>query len=356
MTDNDNATGAGSGPRSRRERVVGRTPSIERRYLDASTDAEEHVHLSAEEREPRTSDVDAKSDRRAERTVVFFFLLAGAAGVAFMVAFVLTDVGGMDSVQWSNHWLGLTMAVSFFAIGAGIVHWVRRLMPQEEGAQERDPLPSSMAEKKTFNDYFMTGAEATGITRRPMLRRSLLAALVPLGVAPLFLLRGLGAQMPFEGMHHTVWRRGLRLVVYGTNEPVRPADFATPGSLLTVIPEGYEHDLQVLAKATVQIIKMRPGELKGPETNLDWVVDGIVAYSKICTHVGCATGLYEDSTKYILCPCHQSTFDAARGCKVIFGPAARPLPQLPLGLDEEGYLVAMGDFPVPAGPSFWGRG
>lgn len=355
MTDNDHGSAA-SERRPRRERVVGRTPSIERRYLDASTDAEEHVHLSAEERSPRTTDVEPKSAKRAERVVVFFFLLAGAAGVGFMVAFALTDVGSMESVQWSNHWLGLTMGVAFLAIGAGIVHWVRRLMPQEEVVQERDPLPSSMAEKKAFTDYFMTGARATGITRRPMLRRSLLAALVPLGVAPLFLLRGLGAQMPFEGMYHTVWRRGLRLVVYGTNEPVRPADFAAPGSLLTVIPEGYEHDLQALAKATVQIIKMRPGELKEPETNLDWVVDGIVAYSKICTHVGCATGLYEDSTKYILCPCHQSTFDAARGCKVIFGPAARPLPQLPLGVNEEGYLVAMGDFPVPAGPAFWGRG
>ncbi len=88
----------------------------------------------------------------------------------------------------------------------------------------------------------------------------------------------------------------------------------------------------------------------------NWNVGGIVAYSKICTHVGCPAALYEQTTHHILCPCHQSTFDALDSAKVIFGPAARPLPQLPIGVDSEGYLIAKSDFNEPVGPSFWERG
>lgn len=351
MTDSDKHDGNGAGRRPKRE--IGTPTAASQRHLLA--DSEEHTHPAAEHPSLKATDVEQKASKRSERTVASLFLLAGAASVGFMIAYVVIDVGTITEVAQSNRWLGLSMTVAFFAFGAGIVHWVRTLMPHEDVVQEREPMPSSMEEKKAFTDYFISGSESTGITKRPLLRRTLLAGLVPLGVAPLILLGGLGGSMPFKQLHHTVWRKGLRLIIYGSGEPVKPEDFAKPGSLLTVIPEGYEHDLDVLADATVQIIKMRPGELQ-PPTNLDWTVDGIVAYSKICTHVGCATGLYEDSTHYILCPCHQSTFDASRGCKVIFGPAGHPLPQLPLGLDSEGYLVAMGDFPVPVGPSFWGRG
>ncbi len=89
---------------------------------------------------------------------------------------------------------------------------------------------------------------------------------------------------------------------------------------------------------------------------MGWVVDGIVAYSKLCTHVGCPVGLYQAQEALLLCPCHQSTFDVLAGAEPIFGPAARPLPQLPLAVDDEGYLVATGDFEAPVGPGFWDRG
>lgn len=352
MTEHDAHGGGGSNGRRRRE--IG-TPLETRQHLLRAEDAEELTRAAAEQPEPRSSDVDPRATKRAERTVSALFLLGGAAGIGFMVAYVVTDMGGVVDVKWHTRWIGLCMTAAFFAFGAGLVHWGRRVMAHEELVQERDPLPSSMEEKREFVDYFMSSGEATGISKRPLLRRSLLAGLVPLGVAPLFLLRGLGDDLPFDKLHHTVWRKGLRLVIYGTGEPVKPADFAVPGSLLTMIPEGYEHDLDVLADATIQLIKMRPAELK-PPTRLDWTIEGIVAYSKICTHLGCATGLYEDTTHYILCPCHQSTFDASRGCKVIFGPAGHPLPQLPLGLDAQGYLVAMGDLEAPPGPPFWSRG
>ena len=348
MPDNEKSNGGGSPRRTRR---VGGTPSTSQQHVPSAP-------ATSTETSEATGTTGPKASKRAERTAAFFFLLAGAGGIGFMIAYVTLDLGTIWELKWSNQMLGLSMAVAFFGMGIGMVIWSRHVMRDEEVEGLREPLPSSMEEKREFMEYFLDSGEGSGL-KRPLLRRSLLAALVPLGIAPLFLLGGLGGGFPYRkgghGMYHTVWRQGLRLVIYGTGEPIRSEDLASPGSILTVIPEGYEHELNVLADATVQIIKFRPDELK-PPTRLDWVVDGIVAYSKICTHVGCATGLYEDTTHYILCPCHQSTFDASRGCEVVFGPAGHPLPQLPLGVDAEGYLVSTADFPVPPGPSFWGRG
>lgn len=350
--DRDHAERAEHAPRRRRSPAEPR-----QRYLlpAGRSPGREQPAQPAQHPEFRIDDSDPRRTRVIELIIAGLFLLAAAAGVGFMIAYVTIDVGSLAEVTWSTRWLGTCMTVALLATGIGVVLWVRGLMPQAEVTQEREPLPSAEEDRQEAYGYIMAGARAARLPRRPLLRRTLLTAAVPLVVAPVFLLRGLAGKMPFRQMYHTVWRRGMRLIVYGTGEPIRPVDFATPGSLLTVVPEGYEHDLNVLADATVQIIKFRPGELK-PPTRLDWVVEGIVAYSKICTHVGCATGLYEDTVQQILCPCHQSTFDAAHGCRVIFGPASRPLPQLPLEVDEEGYLVAAGDFPVPVGPSFWGRG
>jgi ubiquinol-cytochrome c reductase iron-sulfur subunit len=191
----------------------------------------------------------------------------------------------------------------------------------------------------------------------------MLLATAPLALAPLVLLRDLGP-LPQTDLRHTVWKKGTLAVTLGGLRPLRPADISTPGSLITVIPRGYQDDANALAKAGVILIKFAPGELHIP-TNYDggtlvstmnWTIDNIVAYSKICTHVGCPVALYEQTTHHILCPCHQSTFDAANGANVIFGPAARALPQLPLMLTSEGYLAAASDFTQPVGPSFWERG
>ena len=177
------------------------------------------------------------------------------------------------------------------------------------------------------------------------------------------LLRDMGP-LPGTSLRHTVWSPGRRLLVYGTNTPITPADFSAPGSMITIVPEGYEDDPDALVKAGVILIKFRPGELDIPVRTqgstlvgtMNWTVDNIVAYSKICTHIGCPVALYEQTTHHILCPCHQSTFDASTGATVIFGPAARPLPQLPMTVNTDGYLVAKSDFTQPVGPSFWERG
>jgi ubiquinol-cytochrome c reductase iron-sulfur subunit len=189
-------------------------------------------------------------------------------------------------------------------------------------------------------------------------------ATAPLAVAPLVLLRDLGP-LPGTSLRHTVWAPGMRALVYGTNLPLMPSEFTEPGSMITVVPEGFQDDQDALAKAGVILIKFRPEDVTGFPDRYDgktllgtknWMVDDIVAYSKICTHVGCPVALYEQNTHHILCPCHQSTFDATKGAEVIFGPAARPLPQLPLTTNSDGYLVAKSDFQEPVGPSFWERG
>jgi ubiquinol-cytochrome c reductase iron-sulfur subunit len=100
---------------------------------------------------------------------------------------------------------------------------------------------------------------------------------------------------------------------------------------------------------------MSPEELRSTQGE-GWDYQGIVAFSKVCTHVGCPIALYEHRTHHLLCPCHQSTFDLADSANVVFGPAARRLPQLPISVDSEGYLIAQSDFQEPVGPSFWERG
>jgi ubiquinol-cytochrome c reductase iron-sulfur subunit len=300
------------------------------------------------------------------------FVLAFLAGCGFIAAYVGLEVGsstipkgGNDvvAVLRSNLALGTSLAVALLALGTGSLIWVRHLTPNIEIAEERHELRSEPEQRKAFKREFAEGAAISQITRRPLLRRTLLLATAPLALAPLVLLRDLGP-LPQTDLRHTVWRKGLKAVTYGTLRPLRSADIATPGSMITVIPEGYENDPDALAKAGVILIKFAPGELHIPTNynggtlvnSMNWTVDNIVAYSKICTHVGCPVALYEQTTHHILCPCHQSTFDAANGANVIFGPAARALPQLPLMVDKDGYLAAASDFTQPVGPSFWERG
>jgi len=137
------------------------------------------------------------------------------------------------------------------------------------------------------------------------------------------------------------------------------------GTLVSAVPEGIdevmeeEGNLNALAKAAVMLIKMDPNEIvadQTPEGDDSWTYEGILCFSKICTHVGCALGLYEQLTHHMLCPCHQSTFDLADKGTVIFGPAARSLPQLAITVDEDGYLIARDGFTEPVGPSYWERG
>ncbi len=305
---------------------------------------------------------DLNRAKKAERIVVACFLIAMLAGLGFLVAYGIIGVGTITRVLHSNLALGGTLSLAFLLLGIGAVVWVRHLMPDVELTEQRHALRSTDADRAAFKETFEEGAATSQFVKRPMVRRSLIAATVPLAVAPIFLLRDLGP-LPGTSLDHTVWRKGRRLVVYGTGRPITSAEFSSPGSIISVAPEGFQNNDDAMAKAAVIIIKFRPGQVHYTSANhavankvvQNWTVDNIVAYSKICTHVGCPAALYEQTTHHILCPCHQSTFDATQGARVLFGPATRPLPQLPIGLDSQGFLIATSDFHEPVGPSFWER-
>jgi ubiquinol-cytochrome c reductase iron-sulfur subunit len=349
-------------------------PTGPRRVIGTPSPAPKAVDVPVESGQPAFS-AEPENTRRAknaERLVAVLFVLAFLAGVGFIAAYVGLEIGigqipkganPVVAVLRSNLGLGTSLTVALLALGTGSMIWVRHLTPNIEIAEERHDLASTPEDRKAFQREFAEGAAISQVTRRPLLRRTMLLATAPLALAPLVLLRDLGP-LPETSLRHTVWRKGLRAVTLGGLRPLTPADISTPGSLITVIPEGFQNDDDALAKAGVILIKFAPGELHVP-TNYDggtlvstmnWTIDNIVAYSKICTHVGCPVALYEQTTHHILCPCHQSTFDAANGANVIFGPAARALPQLPLMLTSEGYIAAASDFTQPVGPSFWERG
>jgi ubiquinol-cytochrome c reductase iron-sulfur subunit len=350
-------------------------PSGPRRVIGTPSPAPRSVDVPVGQEEPSFSAEPSMAEhaKNAERIVAALFILAFLAGCGFIAAYVGLEVGtatlpkGANTVVAalrSNLALGTSLAVALLALGTGSMIWVRHLTPNIEIEEERHDLPSAPADRATFQRSFAEGAAISQITKRPLVRRTMLLATAPLALAPLVLLRDLGP-LPQTDLRHTVWRKGLRAVTLGGLRPLTPADLSIPGSMITVIPEGYQDDQDALAKAGVILIKFEPGQLNVP-TNVvggvtvstqNWTLDNsIVAYSKICTHVGCPVALYEQTTHHILCPCHQSTFDASTGATVIFGPAPRPLPQLPLALDSSGYIVAASDFTQPVGPSFWERG
>ena len=348
-----------SGP----SRVIG-TPSTAPQAVDTP--------VSPPEPPPIVEPPDTARADRAERVVAALFVLAFLAGCGFIAAYIGLEIGqstipkganNVVAVLRSNVALGTSLSVALLALGTGSMIWVRHLTPNIEIEEERHDLRSDPEQRRAFQKEFAEGAAISQVTRRPLVRRTLLLATAPLALAPLVLLRDLGP-LPQTDLRHTVGKKGLRAVTLGGLRPLTPADIPTPGSMITVIPEGYQDDDDALAKAGVILIKFAPGQLHVP-TNYDggtlvstmnWTIDNIVAYSKICTHVGCPVALYEQTTHHILCPCHQSTFDAANGANVIFGPAARALPQLPLMLTSEGYIAAASDFTQPVGPSFWERG
>jgi ubiquinol-cytochrome c reductase iron-sulfur subunit len=352
-------------------RVIG-TPPPTPRLLGSGDGAEAEAQHGAghgTELEPAEEELPTESDfpshaKNAEKIVAWCFLLAFVAGCGFIAAYVGLEVHSLDATLRSNLALGFSLSVVMLGLGAGALIWVRHLMPGAELTEIRHAPRSPAKDKEAFAEYWAEGTGASQFGKRPIVRRTLMLATLPLAAIPVVLLRDLGP-LPATSLRHTVWSPGRRLLVYGTNQPITPADFSAPGGMITIVPDGYQDNQDELAKAAVILIKFRPGELQIPTSyqgstlvgTMNWTVENsIVAYSKICTHVGCPVALYEQTTHHILCPCHQSTFDASTGATVIFGPAARPLPQLPLTTDAEGYLVAKSDFTQPVGPSFWERG
>jgi ubiquinol-cytochrome c reductase iron-sulfur subunit len=269
-----------------------------------------------------------------ERVVIVAFATAVAAALGLTVVY---SVGGQAQLE------GLFLGLALGGIGVGTVVWAQRFMPSEEVTEDRIDLASTDEEVRVFTRSFEAGEE--NLERRGLLVKLGLAALGALGLAALFPIRSLGPR-PGRGLKSTGYREGVRLVtVEGT--PLRPEALA-PGTILTVWPEGEEG----AADSPTLLIRTGVRDMKLAQPT----VGDVVAYSKLCTHTGCPVGLYQQQEQLLLCPCHQSTFDVVDGAQPIFGPAARPLPQLPIGVDDQGFFVALGDFPQPVGGGFWDRG
>ena len=310
---------------------------------------------------PRVTDLDPKKERRAERTVYTLFYLSIAGSIWAVAAYMAFPIHDSDpsSVRLNNLFIGVGITLALLAIGIGAVHWGKALMHEEEGVDLRHPVHGSEATTERAVEIFRQADEESGFNRRTLVRNSLIGALIAFPLPAVVLFRGLAPQDldPVEELSQTMWAKGVRLTRDPSGTPIKAAD-VTLGSAFHVIPEGLneaEDMLEQKAKAAVLLMRLKPEDLhvsKGRET---WNYDGIVAYSKICTHVGCPVALYEQQTHHLLCPCHQSQFDITHEAEVIFGPAKRPLPQLPITVDADGYLVARSDFHEPVGPSFWER-
>ncbi|MBC5825307.1 MAG: Rieske (2Fe-2S) protein [Candidatus Eremiobacteraeota bacterium] len=238
----------------------------------------------------------------------------------------------------------LAVALGSFAVALGA--WGKYLLPDEAVVEDRPPEPSPPSEREAAQEAFVGGKDE--ITRRLVLSSLLATGAGALGLAALLPLRSLGPR-PGTALFHTHWRHGARLV-RDDGRAIR-SDELEVGSVATVFPEGYVGD----ADAQAMLVRVRPDLLRLSPQRLAWAPLGYVAYSKVCTHVGCPVALYRQSTHELRCPCHQSTFDVLRGAAPVSGPAPRPLPQLPLTVGRDGFLRARGDFPEPIGPSFWTR-
>ncbi len=317
---------------------------------------------------PRLTDVDDAAANRATRQVATFFGLVPLLAVGFVVVYFAVpsewyiDFGLLHTTT-KNLLMGLCSGLALLFIGIGAVQWARQLMDDHEMVDYRHSASSSADDREYMLTELDKVIDESKITRRKVIGRSLIGALAALGLPLIVSFADLGPwptkKKRAETIEATIWAEGIRLVHDVTYEPIKAADVEI-GQLINGEPEnlkeleGAEYQTQK-AKAAIIVVRMDPNTIKIPESRKDWHVGGILCYSKICTHVGCPISLWEQQTHHLLCPCHQSTFDLGDSGLVVFGPAARALPQLPITTDGEGYLVARAGFDVPTGPSFFER-
>jgi ubiquinol-cytochrome c reductase iron-sulfur subunit len=283
----------------------------------------------------------ARNPRRAE-AVIGIFLFLGVIGFAGYGATYWQ--GGQTQVE------GIFLGLGLFCFGFGLSAWGKYLFPRGPFVEERHSHVSTEAEVDAMT------AAVSGRAKAMFRRRGFLGGLLGLGAAVMGvvlafpLIRSLGPA-PKKTFDRTNWRAGSRLVDIN-GRAIRARDLEV-GGVLTVFPEGF------VGNAMDQTMLIRPDSFNittapGRET---WGPQGYLAFSKVCTHAGCPVGLYQEQTQQLLCPCHQSLFDVGQGrpANPVFGPAPRPLPQLPLRIDRSGHLRAQSGYHEPVGPGFWER-
>jgi ubiquinol-cytochrome c reductase iron-sulfur subunit len=284
---------------------------------------------------------------RAERAVFALFLAAAACGIAFPVIYAV------DSIPNQTQFLGLSLGLCLAFLAAASILIGKRLVVTEE-VEEDYPPPGHPAEQETLDQLLEEGGDR--ITRRRLLVVGAGAAGTALGVALITPAASLGPAFHMAPFFRTPWRRG-RLLVDELDHAFL-ADDVEEETFYTAFPQGADREQ---LGAPIVVVRLPVNQLDLPTDRRGWAPHGIVAYSKICTHAGCAIALYRKPTfpptqprPALVCPCHYSTFDPARAGEVIFGPAGRALPQLPLLVDDAGRLRAAGNFSGAVGPSWWG--
>lgn len=283
------------------------------------------------------TDASPQGSSRVVDVVVGLLLLttiAAAAGIAF--AYV-----DDDRVQIEGALAGVALGALAVAVGM----WARHFMPQGPVEQPRPVLGSSSEERAAVIADLDRG-ERTVFSRRVLLGL-LLGAVGSVGAVALFPLRSLGPDI-LGDLRSTAWQPGSRVV--DANGVAVRTDRLPVGGMLTVFPAGVTEAQR--ADAQTVLLHVGSGVLQPVEGREDWSPDGFIAFSKVCTHAGCSVGLYQERSHQLICPCHQSVFDVTDAANPVFGPATRPLPQLPLRI-EAGELVALDGYDEPVGPAFW---
>jgi ubiquinol-cytochrome c reductase iron-sulfur subunit len=292
--------------------------------------------------------VPAGSPSAGSELAVLVLLVFGAVcAVAFVAVYAL------DRLPVQTQLLGACLGLSLLSIAAALILTGKRLVVTEE-LEESYPVNEHPEEQELVAQTLEESGSR--LTRKRLFKVCLGLAGGALGVALVTPAASLGPVLDVDPFYGTPWRRGRRLVDEN-GKPYR-ADDIELDDFYTAFPEGA--DKEELGSSLV-VVRLPRSDLELPPENAGYAADGIVAYSKICTHAGCAIALYraplfqpDEPRPALVCPCHYSTFDPATGGTVLFGPAGRKLPMLPLSIDRRGHLRAAGNFDEPVGPSWWG--
>lgn len=269
--------------------------------------------------------------------IAFAFAISVLGSALFATAYALHAGARLE---------GAGLFVALGALAAGVIGWALGALPQEQVANHLGDYPSDPKARAGAAAALEHGLDE--LDRHGFLLKFLFGAFGTLALAALFPLRSLGPGFG-KGLYKTKWSKGARLVLED-GRPVRASDLAV-GSVMTVFPDGHIGD----ASSQTLLLRLPPGIIEASPDRRSWSPQGYAAFSKVCTHAGCPVGLYLASKYQLLCPCHQSVFDVVAQAKPISGPAARPLPQLPLQIAAGGYLQAQSDYQEPIGPGFWQR-
>jgi ubiquinol-cytochrome c reductase iron-sulfur subunit len=283
----------------------------------------------------------------AELAVLALLGLSSLSAIGFIVVYAV------EAIPAKTQLLGLSLGLALLFLAAALVVAGKALVPEEELTEPYPPLEHPV-EQRLVTQLVEEGVDS--VDRRGLLKLGVLGAGGTLALAVITPALSFGPLFRTKDFYGTPWRRGRRLV--DENERPLRADAIEQGEFYTAFPEGV--DREELGSAVV-VVRLPRGKLDLPSSLAGYDADGIVAYSAICTHAGCAISMYRVPTfppvepgPALVCPCHYSTFDPATGGTVIFGPAGRPLPMLPLRIDGEGSLRAAGNFDGAVGPSWWG--